>query len=116
MRTTELAISLDEPGTLLSLAGRLSAATVADVRAALGTAIGCGTGDLVVDVERVDLVDASGLGVLVGAHRLALRSDRRLVLQNVPPRIDRLLVMTHLNRVLATRQVMAVEVDEPVSA
>ena len=116
MRDPDLAISLDRPGQLVSLSGRLCAATVADVRTTLGEAIDCGEGDLVVDIERVDMVDASGLGVLVGAHRLAVRNDRRLVLQNVPTRIERLLMITHLNRVLSTREVLPLEVDEAVSA
>jgi anti-anti-sigma regulatory factor len=38
--------------------------------------------------------------MLVGAHRLAMRRDRRLVLRDVPPRIERLLAATRLNRVL----------------
>jgi len=116
VRDPELAISLDEPGQLISLAGRLSAATVADVRATLGDAIGRGSGDLVVDIADIDLVDASGLGVLVGAHRLALRSERRLVLRRIPPRVDRLLAITHLNRVLCTEPGVDVTVGEPVSA
>lgn len=111
MRDPELTIFLDEPGHVISLVGRLSAATVADVRAALGAAIDGGAGDLVVDIGQVDLVDASGLGVLVGAHRLALRSERRLVLRTVPKRVERLLAITHLNRVLSTQPV-----EQPVSA
>jgi anti-anti-sigma factor len=110
----DLAISIDKPGSLLSLSGRLSALTVADVRAALVAAIASGQGDLIVDIERVDLVDASGLGVLVGAHRLALRDERRLVLRNTPQRIERLFAITHLNRVLTMEQVITV--DEAVSA
>jgi anti-sigma B factor antagonist len=106
----DLQISIEVPGSLLSVAGRLSALTVADVRAALIDAIGCGTGDLIVDIERVQLVDASGLGVLVGAHRLALRSERRLVLRNTPERVERLLAMTHLNRVLTLEQVVSLDV------
>jgi anti-sigma B factor antagonist len=98
---SDLVISLVEPGALLSLRGRLSARTVADVRAALVAAIADGSGDLIVDIAGVQLVDASGLGVLVGAHRLALRSERRLVLRDVPERVERLLALTHLNRVLS---------------
>lgn len=109
MHDRDLEISIETPGSLLALSGRLSAVTVADVRAALAAAINGGTGDLVVDLERVDLVDASGLGVLVGAHRLAMRGERRLVLRNVPPRICRLLAVTHLNRVLTTEQVVTLE-------
>lgn len=113
--SSELQITIDEcPGNLLSLTGRLSAVTVADVRAALVQAIGCGTGDLVVDIAGVQLVDASGLGVLVGAHRLALRSERRLVLRGVPARVERLLAVTHLNRVLTLEP--AETTDQSVSA
>jgi anti-sigma B factor antagonist len=100
----DLAITIDVPGGTLSLSGRLSARTVADVRAALVAAIDHGSGDLVVDISGVDLVDASGLGVLVGAHRLAMRSERRLVLRGVPERIERLLAVTRLNRVLSVEQ------------
>jgi anti-sigma B factor antagonist len=96
----DLEISIEVAGSLIALSGRLSARTVADVRSALVEAIACGTGDLIVDIFGVQLVDASGLGVLVGAHRLALRNERRLVLRGVPERIERLLAVTHLNRVL----------------
>jgi len=88
------------PGCHLSINGRLGAATVADVRLALAEAIDGGIGDLVVDLAGVELVDATGLGVLVGAHRRADRVGRRLVLQSVPARIDRLLLATRLHRVL----------------
>jgi anti-sigma B factor antagonist len=97
----DLVIVVDEPGRRLSLSGRLSAATVAEVRTALGAAVAAGTGDLVVDLAGVEMVDASGLGVLVGGHRLASRCERRLVLNGVPERIERLLAVTRLNRVLA---------------
>jgi hypothetical protein len=38
------------------------------------------------------------------------------VLRNVPKRIERLLVITHLNRVLSTEQTVTIEVEQPVSA
>src|SRR5206468_7547502 len=64
-----------------------------------------GTGDLVVDLGRAELIDATGLGVLVGTHRRADRAGRRLVLRAVPDRIDRLLIATRLHRVLAVEQI-----------
>jgi anti-anti-sigma factor len=100
----DLTIEIDDPGQVVVLAGRLSARTVSEGRAALVDAIADGSGDLVVDVSGLALVDASGLGVLVGAHRLALRSDRRMLLRNVPERIERVLAVTHLNRVLRLEQ------------
>lgn len=95
-----LAISIDKPGAAVSVSGPLGAATVAEVRQVLKAAAENGTGDLVVDLAGVERIDASGLGVLVGAHRLALRRERRLVLRNVPARIERMLAATRLNRVL----------------
>ena len=93
-------IAVLRPGAMLALTGRLGATTVADVRAALADAVERGKGDLVVDLHGVELVDATGLGVLVGAHRRADRAGRRLVLQRIPDRVDRLLVATRLHRVL----------------
>jgi anti-anti-sigma factor len=98
---TSVVISIDEPGSVVLVEGRLSAATVSELRAALVAAADNGDGDLTVDLGGVEIVDASGLGVLAGAHRLAERRGRRLVLRNVPDRIVRLLTATRLNRILA---------------
>lgn len=116
MQDADFAITVETPGRVVALSGRLSALTVAEVRATLVDAIGRGTDDLIVDISAVELVDASGLGVLVGAHRLALRSERRLVLRNVPQRIERLLAVTHLNRVLTVEAVITLEDSEQISA
>jgi anti-anti-sigma factor len=93
-------IDVVRPGALIALHGRLSSTTVGDVRAALGDAIDAGVDDVIVDMSGVELMDATGLGVLVGCHRRAERAGRRLVLQSVPERIDRLLLATRLHRVL----------------
>jgi anti-sigma B factor antagonist len=95
-----VSISVDAPGRLVSVSGPLSAATVAELRTALSAAAENGSGDLVLDLAGAEIVDASGLGVLVGAHRIAERRERRLVLRNVPQQIDRLLAASRLNRVL----------------
>ena len=82
------------------LVGRLDVHTVADVRTALQAVVDAGTGPLVVDVSETEVVDATGLGVLMGMHRRALRAERTLVLRNVPERLARLLRATRLERVL----------------
>lgn len=91
------------PGARIDLTGRLSAATVADVRVALRAAVDGGVDDLEIGLRGVELVDATGLGVLVAAHRRADRAGRRLVLCDVPERVARLLHATRLNRVLHCR-------------
>ncbi len=97
----DMSITIVDPGCSLRLSGRLCAATVAEVRLALGDAVDAGVGDLFVDLAGVEMGDATGLGVLVGTHRRALREDRRLVLRDVPERIERLLTVTRLHRVLS---------------
>ncbi len=86
------------------LSGQLNSQTVADVRGALHAAVDAGSGDLIVDLGAVDLVDSTGLGLLLAAHRRAGRCGRRLVLRDVPPSLSRLLLLTRLDRILAVER------------
>ena len=96
----EFALDDVEPGQLVQLAGRLDVHAAADARIALADAVERGTGDLVIDLASLEAVDATGLGVLVGAHRRAGRAGRTLVLRDVTPPVHRLLFLTRLDRVL----------------
>jgi anti-anti-sigma factor len=89
-----------EPGQVVHLAGRLDVHAAADARLGLADAVEAGRGDLVIDLASLDAVDATGLGVLVGAHRRAGRAGRTLVLRDVPAPVGRLLFLTRLDRVL----------------
>ena len=95
------------PGGVLVLTGRLDVVVSTDLRLALAAAVDDGHADLVLDVSGLAGVDASGLGVLVGAHRRAGRAGRRLVLRDVPPPLARVLRLTRLDRVLATTRTAA---------
>jgi anti-anti-sigma factor len=66
----------------------------------LHAALATGSGPLVVDISGVELLDATGLGVLVGAHRRARLDGRELVLRGASPRVARLLKVTRLDRVI----------------
>lgn len=97
---TGCALSSVARGHLLALTGRLDVHAAADVRLALADAVDEGLGDLVLDLSALEAVDATGLGVLVGAHRRAGRAGRTLVLRDVPEPVGRLLRRTRLDRVL----------------
>jgi anti-anti-sigma factor len=99
---TALELVVDEPGQHVLVRGRLDVRAAADARLALAAAVADGTGDLVLDLSGLEAVDATGLGVLVGAHRAAGRVGRRLVLLDVPTPVGRLLLVTRLSRVLRT--------------
>lgn len=89
---------------LIALSGRLDVHAAADVRLALADAVDQGEGELVLDLADLEAVDATGLGVLVGAHRRAQRMGRTLVLEDVPDQVGRLLLITRLDRILQTRR------------
>ncbi|CAL9564923.1 hypothetical protein SUDANB19_04702 [Streptomyces sp. enrichment culture] len=85
----------------LVVGGRLDVRSAADARTVLHAAVDSGDGDLVLDLAELDSWDATGLGVIMGAHRRAGRCGRRLVLREVPPQMQRVLVATRLHRILA---------------
>ncbi len=91
-------------GSLVALSGRLDVHVAADVRNALAAAVDLGEGELIVDLIALESVDATGLGVLVGAHRRAQRAGRTLVLEDVPAPVGRLLLVTRLDKVLSIRR------------
>jgi anti-anti-sigma factor len=105
MEVAHMRVWANDSADLVVIVGHLEVATVPDARAVLHEAVDRGCGDLVVDLREVELVDATGLGVLVGTHRRAQRVGRRLVLRGVPPRINRLLTLTRLHRVIPTEPV-----------
>jgi anti-anti-sigma factor len=94
---------IEVAGQVVRLRGRFDGSGTAVARDAIHTALRDGSGALVVDLSAVELIDATGLGVLVGAHRRAGRLGRRLVLRDVPPRLARILLVTKLDRLLDTQ-------------
>jgi len=93
---------------VLRLHGRLDENSVSEVRNELYSAIdglreGVDT-ELVVDLSGVDSVDATGLGVIAGAHRRVSRRGHRLVLRGCSLQLRRALAMTRLARVVAVER------------
>lgn len=87
-------------GAELIVTGELNVHTVADVRAALRAAVDNGVGDLILHLGDAEIGDATGLGVIVGAHHRAIRAGRRLVLADASLRLERLMRATGLHRVI----------------
>jgi anti-sigma B factor antagonist len=82
----------------VAMPARIDVASSSTVRAALNDALDAREGDLVIDLRGVEVVDAAGLGVLVGVRRRADAAGRVVVLRHTPPRVQRLLNATHLTR------------------
>jgi anti-anti-sigma factor len=104
---SDLQVEVVRDGAEVALSGRLDVRSAPVARALLHEIVAAGTGDLLVSVADLEIWDASGLGVLVGADRRARQAGRRLVLTGVPPRQLRLLRATRLHRLLAVEPAVA---------
>jgi len=93
----------------------LDAGNSADVRRLLHEAVDHCIGDLRIDVAHLDVIDAAGLGVLVGTRRRADLVGVNIVLIDVPPRLHRLLAVTRLSR-LFTYESILLPADQSVTA
>jgi anti-sigma B factor antagonist len=90
----------------LALGGRLDGSNVSEVRASLEGLIAATDGDVVVDMTRVDVIDAIGLGMLAATHRRLERAGRHLVLRGCAGQVRRVLAVTGLNRVMHVEPVL----------
>ncbi|WP_186816602.1 STAS domain-containing protein [Cellulomonas aerilata] len=90
-----------EPGerTIVHLAGELDAHTAPSLRAGLEDLLHAGHVDLLLDLAAVRFADSTGLGVLVGALKKAVRREARLELAAPAPVVLKILRMTSLDRV-----------------
>ncbi len=104
-----LDVLVEAPGREVRLRGAINVHTVPDLRVQLQRILEGGDGDLVLHLAEAEVHDATGLGVLVGAHHRALRTGRRLVIAEASERLERLLRVTRLHLVLA-------RLDDPASS
>ncbi|OYD06777.1 STAS domain-containing protein [Paludifilum halophilum] len=97
-------VSIEEkPGTgqstMLVVSGEVDAYTAPQLREKLMPLCEQNR-EVYLDLSRVDYMDSTGLGVLIGAYK-SLRSQKgRLVLVGVSPRLSRLLKITGLTEII----------------
>jgi anti-sigma B factor antagonist len=85
---------------VVRLAGLLDVRSVGGVRQILNDLIDSSEGDVIVDLEALDALDATGLGLLVATHRRTQLLGRSLVLRHPVPSVVRILAVTRLHRIL----------------
>jgi anti-sigma B factor antagonist len=54
---------------------------------------------IIIDLKHVELMNSSGLGMLVSGLRNMKKHDAMLKLVSIPPKVENLLKMTHLDEV-----------------
>jgi anti-anti-sigma factor len=82
--------------TALELSGVLDVRRTGDIRAVVYAELARSTGDVVVDISRVESVDMTTLKMLAVANRVAERQARRVVLRGASPGVRRLLHLSHM--------------------
>jgi anti-sigma B factor antagonist len=94
----------DRNASEIHVEGRIGVDTVGALRATLYDAVDRAQGDVVLVLRDADIADATGLGLLVGVHRRAAGSGKRLRLRDVSPRIAAALRTTGLRQVLTVER------------
>ena|ERR1051326_4321106 len=97
-----VAVSKAESGTtVLALEGKLTVGEACNsLRDAVRAVLDQGTKSLVLDMQKLQYIDSSGLGMLVSSLMAARRVDGDLAVSNVPARIRDLLHVCRLDTII----------------
>ena len=98
--------------SVLAVSGEVDVATVPRLREQLHGLVAQGSNKIIVNLDGVDFLDSTGLGVLVGALKRVRTHDGELALVCTQPRILKVFEITGLTKVFAIYD----SVDEAVSA
>ncbi|HEY7938472.1 MAG TPA: STAS domain-containing protein [Acidimicrobiales bacterium] len=98
--------------TVLAVSGEVDVATAPRLREQLVQLVNQGSHHLVVDLEGVDFLDSTGLGVLVGALKRVRLQDGELTLVCTQERIVKVFDITGLSKVFTLHE----SVDSAVAA
>jgi len=88
-----------QDGTVLAVRGELDLATIDVLKTTVSTYIGR-TGHIVLDLSEMTFCDSTGLGTFVGLHRQSAAAGGRLSLAAPRRRIDDLLKLSGIDRVI----------------
>lgn len=98
--------------TLVVASGEIDVATAPALRDRLNELVDAGSHRIVVDLEDVDFIDSTGLGVLVGGLRRARTEEGELRLVCTNARLLKVFEATGLHRVFT----IAASVDDAVTS
>ena len=87
--------------SVLAVSGEVDVATVPRLREQLHGLVAQGSNRIIVDLDGVDFLDSTGLGVLVGALKRVRSNDGELSLVCTQPRIRKVFEVTGLTKVFS---------------
>lgn len=93
------------------VAGEIDVYTVPEFKAAVNKAIEVGAMDLIIDLTKVDYMDSSGFGILLGAAKRVRPKGGTINLVGCSEAIERMLKITRLDTIFGTYGQVADAVD-----
>jgi anti-sigma B factor antagonist len=110
----DLGVEVSDRGgwAVLAVSGEVDVATVPRLREQLHSLVAQGKHQIVVDLEGVDFLDSTGLGVLVGGLKRVRAHDGELRLVCTQQRIRKVFEVTGLTKVFAIHDT----VDEAIAS
>jgi anti-anti-sigma factor len=107
-------VQLTTYGNTLVLTGSLDVRCTAELRAAVYHLLAQQqTGDIRVEISRVESIDLTTLKMLAVANRTAEREGRRVVLSGGTPGVRRLLHLSHLRSMIPVEPLETVPAPSP---
>jgi len=100
---------------ILSVAGEVDLATVGGLRQAVSDLLAQRPARLVLDLSEVSFIDSTGLGVLIGARKRAIRAGVSLGVVCSNTRILRIFAITGLRQALDVHDTLASAVAPPAA-
>jgi anti-sigma B factor antagonist len=97
----------DGPFHIIEVGGEIDVYTAPRLREAIVAAIDTGHSRLVIDVEKVEFLDSTGLGVLVGALKKVRADGGTLDIVCTQERILKIFDITGLDKVFGLHQTVA---------
>jgi anti-sigma B factor antagonist len=91
------------PFQIVAVGGEIDVYTAPRLREAIVAAIDAGHTRLVVDVEKVEFLDSTGLGVLVGALKHARTGGGDIALDGAPTHVWKVFQITGLDKVFTAQ-------------
>jgi len=111
----ELETSVRGGASVLTLRGEIDVYTAPRLRQAIVDLVDGGASHIVVDMERVDFLDSTGLGVLVDGMKRVKSRDGTLAIVATQDKILKIFDITGLNRAFSLHSSVDEAVNETVS-
>jgi anti-anti-sigma factor len=96
----EITARYQNSNAILRLSGNILGDDRLKLYEAIQEQLESGYTNIILNFEKIDLMDSVGLGVLIAAHKSLSRAGAKLALSNVGASVNYLLTIARLNRIL----------------